>query len=178
MRLRVWHSWLSRGGTWQQSDPEPHFPTPLETCPGLQSTLWPRVTDPCDNPDGPTVASCWRHCPRSRKGNRGHEKEAPWASRHGESGVDEPWARTSRPSARLGLAPARPCPPLGTYLYSARLLRIDSFSRSAAMARRRCSFSCSISRSDRVLMWFSSTYTSWYFPEVKRSLSWEGVEGP
>lgn len=42
-------------------------------------------------------------------------------------------------------------------LYSATLLRTASFSCRAAMARRRCSFSCSISRSDRVLMWFSST---------------------
>lgn len=42
-------------------------------------------------------------------------------------------------------------------LYSATLLRTASFSCRAAMARRRCSFSCSISRSERVLMWFSST---------------------
>lgn len=54
-----------------------------------------------------------------------------------------------------------------TYLYSAKLFLTASFSCRAAMARRRCSFSCSISRSDLVLMWFSSTYTSWYFP-VKR----------
>lgn len=80
-------------------------------------------------------------------------------------------------SPQLGPASPLLSPPLSTHLYSARLLRTDSFSCSAAMARRRCSFSCSISRSDRVLMWFSSTYTSWYFPEVKR-LSWEGVQGP
>lgn len=95
-----------------------------------------------------------------------------WPGWHSESGEDEPGAHTSRPGAPPGLTPAHPWwPPRGTYLYSARLLRTASFSCKAAMARRRCSFSCSISRSDRVLMWFSSTYTSWYFPEVKR-LSW------
>lgn len=36
--------------------------------------------------------------------------------------------------------------------YSLMLLHSDSFSCRAAMARRRCSFSCSISRSERTLM--------------------------
>lgn len=40
----------------------------------------------------------------------------------------------------------------GTHRYSPTLLHSDSFSCRAAMARRRCSFSCSISRSERTLM--------------------------
>lgn len=39
-----------------------------------------------------------------------------------------------------------------THRYSPMLLHSDSFSCRAAMARRRCSFSCSISRSERTLM--------------------------
>lgn len=40
----------------------------------------------------------------------------------------------------------------GAHRYSLTLLPSDSFSCRAAMARRRCSFSCSISRSERTLM--------------------------
>lgn len=40
----------------------------------------------------------------------------------------------------------------GAHRYSLTLLHSDSFSCRAAMARRRCSFSCSISRSERTLM--------------------------
>lgn len=40
----------------------------------------------------------------------------------------------------------------GAHRYSPTLLHSDSFSCRAAMAKRRCSFSCSISRSERTLM--------------------------
>lgn len=82
---------------------------------------------------------CLRHGPCLQKGKQRRGKGGP---------------RTRRPS--LERAPPGQAP-RGTHLYSATLLRTASFSCRAAMARRRCSLSCSISRSERVLMWFSST---------------------
>lgn len=62
------------------------------------------------------------------------------------------------PSVKAGQPLSAACTPRGhhsipsTHRYSLTLLHSDSFSCRAAMARRRCSFNCSISRSERTLM--------------------------
>lgn len=62
------------------------------------------------------------------------------------------------PPSKAGQLVSAPCAhrgchsPPGAHHYLSTLLHSDSFSCRAAMARRRCSFSCSISRSERTLM--------------------------